>query len=193
MRLTAVTSTPTSTVTEFEAEARSHARTLFAVALRLTRDPHDAEDLVQDALVRGLAAWDRFAKGTNCRAWLVRILTNRFISGYRRNATARRYVCHEEAACAVREQLAAADDGDAVAVTAYPLCDQVVAALGDLPPDFRRVVTLCDVQGLSYREAARRIGCPVGTVMSRLHRARRALERSLEPLARERGILRRVA
>lgn len=173
---------------EFENEVFPHMRTLFTVGLRLTRDPDDAHDLVQDTLLRALGAWERFAKGSNCRAWLIRILTNSYISRYRRGVRDRAYERSHEAA----------GDGCSepdveVSVFEAALSDEVVEALSGLPWEFRQVVSLCDLEGLSYRETARRIGCPIGTVMSRLFRARRILEDRLSPLARESGILRPAA
>lgn len=173
---------------QFQKEVFPHLRTLFTVGLRLTRQPEDAQDLVQDTLLRAFAAWDRFEPGSNCRAWLVRILTNDFISRYRRGQRDRAY---ERTAGALEEGFVRAEIDSSVVDSS--LSDEVLAALGDLPQEFRQVVSLCDLEGLSYRETAKRMGCPIGTVMSRLFRARRLLEQRLSPLAAERGIVRSAA
>lgn len=173
---------------EFQAEVFPHVRTLYAVGLRLTRDADDAHDLVQDALLRAFRAWNRFEKGTNCRAWLVRILTNNYISRYRRCVRDRAY---ERSVEALEHGISEPEAEHRMFESA--LSDEVVAALADLPSDFLEVIRLCDLEGFSYQETARRMGCPIGTVMSRLFRARRLLESRLSPLARERGIVRTAA
>lgn len=163
-----------------------HAPELFAAALRYARDRRDAEDLVQETLLRAFAAWERFEAGTNCRAWLYRILVNSFISECRRISRDRRWATIDEPVIANERQNATLDP-ERLLLEAT-LADEVVAALAGLPEDFRRVVVLADLEGLSYREVALHIGCPVGTVMSRLHRARRLLEEQLGSYAREQGI-----
>jgi RNA polymerase sigma-70 factor (ECF subfamily) len=172
----------------FEREALVHLEELKAIAMRYTRNERDADDLVQETLLRAFVAWDRFQSGTNCRAWLFRILTNNFINEYRRIAKERRL--NDEARglfCPTRRRAAADPEG---VMMERLIGDEVSAALAALPHDYRKVVELADLQGLSYREVANRLGCPMGTVMSRLHRARRQLERALGSYARERGIVR---
>lgn len=163
---------------DFPAEALEHRRSLHRLALRLTRNPGDAEDLVQETYVRAFAAWDTYRPGTHCRAWLARILENCFISHCRREERFRRWA--EEA----RPQ---ADDAEPL-LTWSSLSDHTARALRRLPEDFRAVVVLHDLQNRTYREIAVRARIPIGTVMSRLHRARRLLARALSPHAADLGL-----
>lgn len=173
---------------DFETQALAHAGELFATALRFSRNQRDAEDLVQETLLRAFAAWDRFEKGTNCRAWLFRILTNSFINECRRTTKERRWAAVGDGTISAARRRAALDP-ESVMLDGL-LADEVLEALSALPLDFRRVVVLADLEGLSYRDIARRIGCPIGTVMSRLYRGRRLLEGALGGYAREQGIAR---
>jgi RNA polymerase sigma-70 factor (ECF subfamily) len=175
----------------FEATVLPLRRDLFGAALRLTRRRADAEDLVQDTLMRGLAAWSSFIPGSNCRAWLHRILTNAFISGFRRRRRHARFTSEapDDALRALHES--ALDRADPTAqVGTHALGDEVAAALDELAPDYRTVVELADLEGMRYRDIADRLGVPIGTVMSRLFRARRLLEARLAAYAAERGIVR---
>jgi RNA polymerase sigma-70 factor (ECF subfamily) len=171
---------------DFESQALQHLSELRAAALRYARNERDAEDLVQETLLRAFAAWGSFQQGTNCRAWLFRILTNSFINEYRRLSKERAYAGRNEPLFSPARRHAAGDPEGALCERM--LGDEVTAALSALPGDFRCVVVLADVQGMSYREIAETIGCPLGTVMSRLYRARRILETSLGEYAREIGI-----
>jgi RNA polymerase sigma-70 factor, ECF subfamily len=176
----------------FETAALPYQRELLGAALRLTRSRSDAEDLVQETLLRALAAWPSFIPGSNCRAWLHRILTNSFISGYRRRRRHNRFASEtgEDATRALYgASLERAADPKAL-VGAHALGDEVVAALAELADDYRTVVELADLQGIRYREIADRLGVPIGTVMSRLFRARRQLEARLAPYAADHGITR---
>lgn len=182
---------PLRATSSFEHEALVHRRDLLAAALRYARDEGAAEDLVQETFMRAFAAWDRFQSGTNCKAWLLRILTNNFINEYRRSTKERRWVARDEPlVCPQRRRAAHDPEGT---LMEHLLGDEVKAALATLPPDYREVVELADLDGLSYREIAEQVGCPMGTVMSRLHRGRRQLGRILGPYAREQGILREAA
>lgn len=177
----------------FEAEARPHLDTLYSTALRLTRSPVDAEDLVQDTLVRAYRFFDRFEAGTNFKAWLLRIQMNAFVNRYRRTVRERQ----------VFEGPMAAPVGEGVMSRATmrgltdPVGDaqrQLIAreinrAFDELSEDARTMVLLADVEELSYREIAEVIGCPIGTVMSRLHRARKQLQGSLQKHATQLGII----
>lgn len=175
----------------FTEVALEHRNELFAAALRFVRNRRDAEDLVQDTFLRAFAAWETFEEGSNCRAWLYRILTNSFINDYRRHVKERRWLSHGETFISQSRKRAAADPEGALM---EPLLgDEVVRALSDLPEDFRRVVMLADLYGMSYREIAKDLRCPMGTVMSRLFRARRLLEAMLKDYAAEQGILRPAA
>lgn len=179
---------------EFEATALPHLDALFGAAFRLTRDARDAEDLVQDALLRAYRFWDSFERDSNCKAWLFKILTNTFINGYQKNKRNR-----EVLSAAVAEQEAL--DGVLVHQNAEgqrdperllldrTMSEDVQRALATVPPDFRTAVVLCDVEGFSYKEIADIMDCPVGTVMSRLHRGRRLLRQALTGFAREQGIV----
>jgi RNA polymerase sigma-70 factor (ECF subfamily) len=171
---------------DFEQQALGYLGDLRATALRYARNERDAEDLVQETLLRAYAAWESFQQGTNCRAWLFRILTNSFINEYRRISKERAWAGRNEPLYSPARRHAAGDPEGAFCERM--LGDEVLAALKALPEDFRCVVVLADLQGMSYREIARTIGCPLGTVMSRLYRARRILEISLGDYAREIGI-----
>ncbi len=162
---------------------------LYATALRLTGSASDAEDLVQDTLLRAFRAWDRFEAGTNVRGWLHRVQYNLFVSGYRRRKREQRALDMTSDPRRA-EAFVGGFDADAPRepfVTADGLGDAVQAALDALPEEFRAVVVMADLGDLSYREIADALGCPIGTVMSRLHRARRALSQRLRPL-RERAV-----
>ncbi|MCB9557681.1 MAG: sigma-70 family RNA polymerase sigma factor [Deltaproteobacteria bacterium] len=172
----------------FEQQALIHRKDLYAVALRYARNHGDAEDLVQETMMRALSAWDRFKPGTNCRAWLFRILTNSFINECRRLTRERRWVNAGDPVISPVRRRAAADP-ESVFVDGM-LADEVHHALAALAPEFRQVVTLADLRGLSYRQIAKQLDCPLGTVMSRLYRARRQLESQLGDYAKEAGVVR---
>jgi RNA polymerase sigma-70 factor (ECF subfamily) len=161
----------------FVSEALAHRAALHRVALRLTGNQGEAEDLVQEAFTRALAAWSTYRPGTNCRAWMARIVENCFITHRRRDARFRRWV----------EGADTRSPGAEATLPATPISGRTEAALRRLPAAFAGVVVLCDVQGKSYRRAAAELGVPIGTVMSRLHRARRALRRSLRDAAADWG------
>ncbi|MCK5798439.1 MAG: sigma-70 family RNA polymerase sigma factor [Deltaproteobacteria bacterium] len=175
----------------FEREALIYVSDLRSAALRYTHNAGDADDLVQETLLRAYAAWQSFRSGTNSRAWLLRILTNNFINQYRRHTKERRWRARDEPLVSLGRRRAAADP-EGVLMERL-LGDEVQEALAALSPEYRQVVILADLKGLSYREVADRLGCPMGTVMSRLHRGRRKLSLALESYAREQGILREAA
>lgn len=174
--------------TEFEAVALPHLDAMYGAAFRLTRNQRDAEDLVQEVLLRAFRFWGSFERNSNCKAWLLKILTNTFINEYQRKrrqrevldaATAEQgavdgVLHHEES---MRQQ------SPERALIDRSVSDDVQRALEALPADFRTAVVLCDVEGLSYKEIAEAMDCPVGTVMSRLFRGRRLLEAQLRPFA----------
>jgi len=176
---------------EFEKLALEHLGELRATALRFARNEKDADDLVQETMLRALAAWQQFQQGTNCRAWLFRILTNNFINEYRRAHKEREWVGRGEPILSPARRRAAGDPEGALLERL--LGDEVTAALRELPEDFRQVVVRADLEGKSYREISRELGCPLGTVMSRLYRARRQLEGALGEYARQVGIRRAAA
>lgn len=178
---------------EFESLLENQLDGLYSVALRYTRDPAQAEDLVNDTAVRALRFRDRFERGSNFKAWIYTILTNTFIHRYRRQKRERE-ILEGASRDDVERQLRSETSRELAREpeTAYLeqlLSDDVIRALDDLPEDFRTVVVLCDIEGLSYKDISDVLKCPVGTVMSRLYRARRLLERKLAGLAVERGIL----
>ncbi|MFT3836609.1 MAG: sigma-70 family RNA polymerase sigma factor [Myxococcaceae bacterium] len=168
---------------EFEALAAPCFDGLYASALRLTRNERDAEDLVQDAVMRAFRFFDKFERGTNFRAWLFKILTNTFINKYRRSVKERNLSDDHE-----RESVAANFfSHDATDQAANPedfllervMSEDVLKAIDILPIDFRMVVILADLQEFSYKEIAEILDVPVGTVMSRLFRGRRQLQKAL--------------
>jgi RNA polymerase sigma-70 factor (ECF subfamily) len=178
---------------EFESLTLEHMDALYGAALRLTRSPKDAEDLVQDTYLKAFRFFDSFERGTNIKAWLFKIQTNTFINKYRRKVKERE-VAETPAEDIVldrfvsSEQVRALQDpeGD---FFGRLLSDEVVEALDQVPVDFRMVVILADIQGFSYKEIAEIVGCPVGTVMSRLFRGRRILQKQLYQYAIREGII----
>src|SRR5678816_1498020 len=177
---------------EFERQALVHTDSLYGAAYRLTRNARDAEDLVQDALLRAYRFWDSFEQDSNCKAWLLRIVTNTFINEYQRKKRSREVLdqasAEQEATDGV---LVHADAGDRQTPERVLLdrsvSDDVQRALDALPDDFRTAVVLCDVQGLSYKEIAEIMQTPVGTVMSRLFRGRKLLAATLREFAQAEG------
>ncbi|MBA3538588.1 MAG: sigma-70 family RNA polymerase sigma factor [Deltaproteobacteria bacterium] len=180
---------------EFERQALVHFDALYGAAYRLTRNPRDAEDLVQDALLRAYRFWDSFEQDSNCKAWLLRIVTNTFINEYQRKKRHREVL---DAATAEQDTtdgvLHHAEAGDKQSpertLLERSVSDDVQRALESLPDDFRTAVVLCDVNGLAYKEIAEIMGCPVGTVMSRLFRGRKLLAATLRPFALAEGYVR---
>jgi RNA polymerase sigma-70 factor (ECF subfamily) len=178
---------------EFEAEALRHLDALYRTALRMTRSEADAEDLVQETYIRALRFRDQFTLGTNMKAWLFRILTNTFINTYRRKAAQPEVTDLEgvdEFSLYRRmvDDRSASSSPDPEAELLKSVVDtEVTDALEELPEKFRTTVLL-DVEGFSYKEIAEMLSIPIGTVMSRLHRGRKFLQKRLYDLARERGI-----
>lgn len=177
---------PTLSPPRFEDEALPHLDTLYRVAVRLTGDPAAAEDLVQDAMLRAWRAWGSFRPGSNARAWLVTILRNQFINGWRKERRAPQQVDPES----IPEPPDRNDPDPEGRFFAELIDDEVLAALDTLPDDFREVVVLSDLEGLPYAEVAEALEIPVGTVKSRLFRARRILQGHLRRYAEETGLIR---
>ena len=176
----------TKTETEFEQEVMPHLQTLYSVALRMTRSDGDAEDLVQDTILRAYRFWDGYTAGSNCRAWLMRIMTNVFRNRYREHAREQEILGEAEASAANlgRFQGTAPQDAES-ALFGRMLSRDVERALSTLPPEFRLPVILADLEDLSYKEIADVMECPAGTVMSRLYRGRRLLQKQLADYAAE--------
>ncbi|MEW6510435.1 MAG: sigma-70 family RNA polymerase sigma factor [Bacteroidota bacterium] len=176
----------------FEREALPHSDLLYNYALRMTNNVADAEDLVQETFLKAYRFWDSYELGTNIRAWLFRIMKNSYINRYRREVREPEKVVYDEATNHVLTHTGddAADPLD-VQVTAFGnlLDDEIAGAIASLPVEFRTVVILCDIEGLSYEEVADFMECPLGTVRSRLHRGRRLLRRALHGYARQRGLV----
>lgn len=177
----------------FAAEAVAHLDALYGVACKLTRNPSEAEDLVQDTLLKAMRAREQFHAGTNLKAWLFRILTNTFINKYRRGGLERAVLEGPDADPLVDGWVSAATmrqlrDPEQAAL--MPIVEgEVQRALDALPTEFKIAVILCDVEEFSYEEIAQIMGCPIGTVMSRLHRGRKLLQRSLYNHALALGIV----
>ena len=177
----------------FEEEALPLLPGLYRGALRLTRNPADAEDLVQEAYLRAYRGFHQFEPGTNLKAWLYRILTNSFINTYRKKQREPQTVPDEDIEdWYLYNRLAReAPDSSAEAVVLESMPDEDVrGALEGLAEQYRAAVLLADVEGFSYKEIAEILEIPIGTVMSRLHRGRKALEKALWEKVRERGLVR---
>lgn len=172
--------------TRFERECLVHLDAVHRAARRFTRDEDRARDLVQDTMVRAYRAFDSFTPGTNGRAWLLSIVYSVFINGYHHQRRRPVTVSMEALEAQFAERLLAAPEaGPDTAVSD----EDVLAALDALPEEFRATVLLVDVDELSYEEAATALSCAVGTVRSRLHRARRLLALALEDHVRERRLV----
>lgn len=172
--------TPAARCREFEEQALVHLDSLYRTALRLTRNRAEAEDVVQDTYLRAFKSFHRFAPGTNCRAWLFTILRRVFLSGVRRGQD-KQLGDELTLEAAVASATAPASDSPEGEFFRRILPADVEAALSALPLVFREAVILVDLEGFSYKEAARALECPVGTVMSRLWRSRRLLRGALQP------------
>ncbi len=177
----------------FEAEALSFLDALYRTALRMTRSEADAEDLVQETYIRAFRFRDQFTPGTNLKAWLFRILTNTFINSYRRRQAQPEFTELDDVdEFSLYRRMSG---GPAASASPDPESEflngivdaEVQDALTELPEKVRSVVLL-DVEGFSYKEIAEMLGIPIGTVMSRLHRGRKFLQKRLYDLAQERGI-----
>ncbi len=178
----------------FQLEALPLLDSLYAGALRMTRNPADAEDLVQETMMRAYRAFDRFEPGTNLKAWLFRILTNAYINTYRKKQREPLKVSQDEVAefdlyRELKNHDAQLEVTPETLVLDSLVDSDIIEAIDDLPEQFRMAVVLSDVEGFSYAEMAEIMDVPLGTVMSRLHRGRKALQKRLWDIARDRGIV----
>ena len=174
---------------DFETEAMPYINLLHNYAYRMTGNQLDADDLVQETYLRAFRFFHKFEKGTNCKAWLFRIMKNLFINKYRKNQKEPGKVDYDDV-----ENFFDTIKSDRVESTDLQeklfsnlLDDDMVNALNSLPDDFKTVVILCDIEGLSYEEIAEFVQCPIGTVRSRLHRGRKLLQQKLLAYAKDKG------
>lgn len=169
----------------FKETAVKHINSLYSFALYMAKNESDAQDLVQDTYLRAYRFFDKFQEGTNCKAWLIKILRNTFINSLRRNNRYPNMVRLSEMEDQGLELASNPEYDDEISGELFD--DDVTAAVESLPDSYRFVVMLADVEGLSYKEIADLIGCPIGTVMSRLCRGRRLLKRKLRNYALQYG------
>ena len=177
----------------FETDALPLLNGMYSSALRLTRNPADAEDLIQETFLRAYRGFHQFEEGTNLKAWLYRILTNTFINSYRKKQREPQTISDDEVQdwylYSKMAERGVEPSAETSVIESLP-DEDVQAALADLPEQFRIAVMLADVEGFSYKEIADITEVPIGTVMSRLHRGRKALEKALWERVRERGLVR---
>ncbi len=177
----------------FEAEALPHMDALYRTALRMTKNSGDAEDLVQESLVKAYRFWDKFEEGSNCRAWLFKIMTNIFINDYRAKSRAPQAVDVDDIDDNYLYNMLAdgkPNQNPEQQLFAKLFDDDIRRAIEDLPDDFRVVVVLSFLEGFSYQEIAEIIDLQLGTVKSRLHRGRKILQKQLLDYAVKNGYIR---
>ena len=177
--------------TEFETEALPHMDVLYNFALRTAGNESDARDLLQETYLKAYRFWDKYEKGTNIRAWLFRIMKNSYINRYRKESKEPDKVDYDDIENFYNSIRAQSTDPNDLQQQLFGnlLGDEVTKALQRLPDDFRTIVILCDIEGLTYEEIAEFIECPIGTVRSRLHRGRKLLQDTLYEYARQQGII----
>jgi len=180
----------------FHEEAIPHIDALYGTALKMTKDEQEAEDLVQETMLKAYRYFDKYENGTNCKAWLFKIMHNTFINRYRKSQNRKEYLVDDENHRSLQER-AEADERhpfvgefeDEEDLYFKMFGDEVKEALSDVPDHFRIVVLLADLQDFAYKEIAEIMDCPIGTVMSRLYRGRRMLREELGDYAEGEGIV----
>ena len=179
----------------FEQDAMQYARQLYSAAMRMTRNPADAEDLVQETFLKAYRAYHTFEEGTNLKAWLYRILTNTYINKYRKDSRRPSEVdLGSVEDLYLYRNIGSEESAEAARTTEERVLDGLVEsdikkAVEDLPENFRLPVLLADLEGFSYKEISDILDIPIGTVMSRLHRGRKAMQKSLWEYAVKRGLV----
>jgi len=180
---------------DFERDAMQYTRQLYSAAMRMTRNPSDAEDLVQETYLKAYRAYHTFQEGTNLKAWLYRILTNTYINKYRKDSRRPSEVdLGTVEDMYLYRRLGSEESAEAARTTEDRVLDGLVEsdikeAVEELPENFRIPVLLADLAGFSYKEIAEILDIPIGTVMSRLHRGRKAMQKRLWEFAKQRGLL----
>lgn len=180
---------------DFERDAMQYTRQLYSAAMRMTRNPADAEDLVQETYLKAYRAYHTFQEGTNLKAWLYRILTNTYINKYRKDSRRPSEVdLGTVEDMYLYRRLGSEESAEAARTTEDRVLDGLVEsdikqAVEELPESFRMPVLLADLEGFSYKEIAEILDIPIGTVMSRLHRGRKAMQKRLWEFAKQRGLL----
>ncbi|MFV1961382.1 MAG: sigma-70 family RNA polymerase sigma factor [Acidimicrobiia bacterium] len=180
---------------DFERDAMQYTRQLYSAAMRMTRNPADAEDLVQETYLKAYRAYHTFQEGTNLKAWLYRILTNTYINKYRKDSRRPSEVdLGTVEDMYLYRRLGSEESAEAARTTEDRVLDGLVEsdikqAVEELPESFRMPVLLADLEGFSYKEIAEILDIPIGTVMSRLHRGRKAMQKRLWGFAKQRGLL----
>ena len=174
---------------DFDAEAMPHMNLLHNYAYKITGNQLDADDLLQETFLRAFRFFDKFEKGTNCKAWLFRIMKNLFINKYRKNQKEPGKVDYGEIENFFDNIRSDKIDSTDLQEKVFSnlMDDEMTNALNSLQDDFKTVVILCDLEGLSYEEIADFVQCPIGTVRSRLHRGRKMLQQKLYDYAKQRG------
>ncbi|MGF1671503.1 MAG: sigma-70 family RNA polymerase sigma factor [Balneolaceae bacterium] len=174
---------------DFNDEILPHLDALYNFGLRLTTDPNDAEDLVQDTIVKAFRFFNSYEKGTNAKAWLFRILKNSYINSYRKKSNKPQEIDYDEVATfyeTIRAERTETSDLEDQMFREL-IDDDLTRALEEIPEDFRTVVLLCDVEDFTYEEIANMLDVPIGTIRSRLHRGRNLLKAQLMDYAKKRG------
>lgn len=189
--MTELTKQQTQKQNEFNDEILPHLDSLYNFGLRLTSDPFDAEDLVQDTIVKAFRFFGSYEKGSNAKAWLFRILKNSYINGYRKKTKNPQQVDYNEVAVFYETIRAEHTESSDLEHNMFRqlMDDDLSRALNNIPEDFRTVVLLCDVEDFTYEEIANMLDVPIGTIRSRLHRGRNLLKAHLTDYASKRGYI----